>query len=217
MSTDDDLRSWVSEELEWDPKVHADAIAVSADGGEVTLRGTVGSVRERLEAQKAAARVAGVRAVENHLTVKLLNEHGRENAELRGDVLRALTLDSIVPTSIDARVDDGWVTLTGSADWQFEREEAELVAGSVFGVLGVVDEVMLNHKPAEAGDIQLAIKNAFERHAKLDAKKLDVDANNGTVTVTGTVASQAEHDSAIDAAWAAPGVTRVEDRVLVAR
>src|SRR6266542_6232117 len=113
--SDNDVERWVTEELHWDPKLDSNAIAVSANDGEVTLRGTVGSFREKRDAEKTAQRVYGVRTVTNDLKVRLLTEHGRDDADLRGAVLRALHFDSLIPETIDARVDDGWVTLTGTA------------------------------------------------------------------------------------------------------
>jgi osmotically-inducible protein OsmY len=214
-TNDDDVRRWVIEELYWDPKFDGKAIAVSVDDGEVTLRGTVGSLREKREAKKSAERVYGVESVKNELTVRILGKHGRDDAELRADVLQALMLDGLVPTSIDARVDDGMVTLTGTAQWQFERDEAELVAGNVSGVTGLVDDVRLEPSTPNAYDVKKSIEGALERDAKVDANLLAVDSSNGTVTVTGTVGSWAEHDSAIAAAWAAPGVKNVEDHVVV--
>src|SRR5882757_6123075 len=124
----------VNEELLWDPKVDSEEIAVAADDGTVTLRGTVGSFRQKREARKAAERVFGVVSVDNQPDVRILNEHRREEADLRGDVLRALKLDSLVPTTVDVTVKDGFVTLTGTAYWQYEREEAEFIAGNVIGV-----------------------------------------------------------------------------------
>src|SRR6476660_10226382 len=125
MSMDTDLVADVSDELFWDPKVDNTAIAVSADNGKITLRGTVGSLREKLEAKKAAERVYGVTSVDNSLQVRLMNDAKRGDAEVRGDVLQALMLDSLVPSTVDAKVDDGLVTLTGGANWQYQRDEAE--------------------------------------------------------------------------------------------
>ncbi len=171
MSLDNELTADVSDELFWDPKVDNTAIAVSADGGKITLRGTVGSLREKREAKKAAERVFGVITVDNQLQLKLMDDDRRADAELRGDVLQALMLDSLVPNTIDAKVEDGFVTLTGTADWQYQRDEADFVASNIVG--------------------------------------------NGTVTIDGTVSSWAEHDEALDAAWAAPGVTSVRDDMTV--
>src|SRR5262245_23643323 len=213
--SDDKLVADVTGELLWDPKVHNEAVAVSADDGVVTLRGTVGSFREKREAKKAAERVFGVTTVQNHLEVKLLGDDGRADADLRGDILQALMLDSAVPNTIDASVDDGFVTLTGTAEWQFQREEAELVSANVRGVVDIDNEIELTGPTPDARDVEDEITKSFERNAKLDANGLTVESSNGTITVRGTVTSWAEHDEAIDAAWAAPGVRNVHDRILV--
>jgi len=212
--SDDKLVEYVQEELIWDPKVDSAAIAVSAHGGKVTLRGTVGSFREKREAKKDTERVYGVKSVDNLLDVKLLNDKRREDADLRGDVLQALALNSLVPSTIDAKVDSGFVTLTGTADWQFERDEAEYVASSIVGALDVFDEIALKPTPS-ASDVKDKIEDAFKRNAKLDADDLSVKTSNGTVTIKGDVSSWAEHDEAITVAWSAPGVTDVRDRIHV--
>ena len=216
MSWDDELQLNVTDELFWDPKVDNEAIAVSADDGKITLRGTVGSLREKREAKKAAERVFGVISVDNQLQVKFMNDQKRDDADLRGDVLQALMLDSLVPKTIDATVKDGFVTLTGKADWQYQRDEAEFVASNIAGAFDVFDEIKLEHPTPHATDVQESIKKAFKRNAALDADILDVSTSNGSVTLKGTVSSWAEHDEALDAAWAAPGVISVHDQMLVA-
>jgi len=213
--TNEELERSVSEELSWDPKIGGEAIAVSAQDGIVTLRGTVGSFRQKREAKNAAERVWGVVSVNNHLDVEIMTEERREDADLRGDVLHALMLDSIVPADIDATVKDGFVTLTGSVDWQHQRDEATFVAGNVPGVTGVDDQISLNRPTPSAGEVQHAIRKAFKRNAKLDAESLAVATSSGTVTLTGTVHSWSERDAAVAAAWAAPGVTTVNDRLTV--
>src|SRR3954465_3444049 len=125
----------VNDELVWDPKVDAEAIAVSADDGMGTLRGPVGSFREKREARKAAERVAGVVYVDNELDVRLLDEERRDDAEVRGAVLQALMLHAFVPPTIDATVKEGFVTLSGSADSQYQRDEAEFLAGNLIGII----------------------------------------------------------------------------------
>ncbi len=215
MSLDNDLTADVSDELFWDPKVDNAEVAVSASDGKITLRGTVRSLREKREAKKAAQRVFGVISVDNQLQVKLMNDEKREDAELRGDVLQALMLDGLVPSTVDAKVEDGFVTLTGTADWQYERDEAEFVASNIVGALDIIDEIELNRPTPDAGDVQESIKKAFKRNAKIDADDLYVSTENGTVTINGAVSSWAEHDEAIDAAWAAPGVTSVHDEMTV--
>jgi osmotically-inducible protein OsmY len=216
MSLDKELAADVGDELFWDPKLDNSSIAVSASDGTITLRGTVGSLREKREAKKAAQRVYGVISVDNQLKVKLMDDERREDADLRGDVLQALMLDSLVPATVDAKVADGFVTLTGTADWQYQRDEAELVASNIVGALDVIDEIELNDPTPSAGDVQESIRKAFKRNAALDADDLYISSDNGTVTIDGTVSSWAEHDEAIDAAWAAPGVTSVHDEMTVA-
>jgi osmotically-inducible protein OsmY len=211
----DELQRWVKEELHWDPQIDDAEIGVSADGGTVTLRGTVGTFREKREAKKAAERVYGVTSVKDELRVRLLTKEGRKDADLRGDVLQALMLDNTVPKSVDADVEDGWVTLTGSVDWKYQRDEAEYVAGNVEGVIGVDDLIDLKKPDPDAKDVKHDIEKALERNAKVDAHQLKVDTHNGTVAVTGTVSSWSEHDEALAAAWAAPGVTDVTDHIVV--
>lgn len=213
--TNDELQGRVRDELLWDPKVDSALIAVSANDGEVTLRGTVGSLRQKREAQKAAERVYGVTSVNNRLEVRILDEYGRQDADLRGAVLRAMALDGLIPKTIDARADDGLVTLTGTAAWQYQREEAEFVAGNVPGVVDVDDQITLTNPEPKVGDVKQAIELALQRDAKLDAEGLSVNTHGNLVMLSGAVGSWGEHDAAVAAAWAAPGVTAVEDRIVV--
>ena len=214
--SNDELTSHVTDELFWDPKVDNAAIAVSMDDGVVTLRGTVGSLRQKREAKKDAERVWGVKNVNNDLQVRLLNDDRREDADLGGAVLQALMLDSLVPATVGADVDDGMVTLKGKANWQFQRDEAETVATNVAGVVSVENAIELVPPSPSAEDLEHSLKKAMERNAKLDADSVSVESSNGTVTLRGTVSSWADHDEAVSAAWAAPGVTRVKDHILVA-
>jgi osmotically-inducible protein OsmY len=213
--TDEALALNVKDELFWDPKVDSEEIAVSADDGTIALRGTVGSFRQKREAKKAAERVHGVVYVENDLAVRILTESRRADADLRGDVLQALSLDSLVPTSVDAKVEDGYVTLSGAVDWQYQRDEATFVAGNLGGVTGVDNEILVGGAGRTISGVSDAIQKAFKRDAKIDADNLIVAASDGTVTLSGSVRSWSEHDAALAAAWAGPGVTTVNDRLTV--
>jgi osmotically-inducible protein OsmY len=213
--SNDDVKKQVTDELLWDPKVDNTAVAVSVDNGVVTLRGTVGTFREKLEARQDAKRVYGVKDVKNELDVQILSDHKRDDADLRGAVLQALTLDSTIPSTIDAKVANGDVTLTGTANWKYQADEAEFVAGNVRGVVAVDSEVELVPPAPTAQDVHHSIKKALERNAKLDSESISVESENGTVTLSGEVSSWADHDQAIEAAWAAPGVTRVKDHIAV--
>jgi osmotically-inducible protein OsmY len=212
--SNDELRLDVEEELVWDPRVDNAAIAVSTDDGDVTLRGTVGSFHEKREAANAAKRVYGVR-VDNELGVRLLDGVRRDDADVRGGVLQALMLDAAVPSTIDASVRDGIVTLTCTTPFNYQRAEAEFVAGNVPGVIGVDDQVELTIADPTPSDVRHSITKAFKRDASLDADSLSIDTFDGTVTLSGHVDSWVEHDAAVNAAWAAPGVLAVEDELVV--
>jgi osmotically-inducible protein OsmY len=215
--TDEQLARDVSDELHWDPQVDSQAITVSAADGVVTLHGTVGSSWQRREATRAAQRVRGVVGVENQLEVRLGDDDRWEDAELRGDVLQALMLDSRVPTSVEATVKDGAVTLTGPVDWRYQRDEAEMVTDNVPGVASVQNQIVL-HRPTtrpDAADVATNIRRALRRNARLDADAIHVTTSDMTVTLSGTVHSWDEHRAALDAAWAAPSVQAVEDRLKV--
>jgi osmotically-inducible protein OsmY len=213
--TDKQLQLVVADELFWDPKIDAEEIAVAADEGLVTLRGTVGSFRQKREAKAAAERVWGVVEVDNELQVRILDDRRRDDAEVRGDVLQALMLNSLIPTSVDAKVSYGLVTLTGSVDHQYQRDEAVCVAANVLGVVGVDDEIMLAEPTPDPSDVAHDIKKAFERDARLDSQNLSVESSNGTVTLRGTVRSWYERDAAVAAAWAAPGARAVDDQLSI--
>jgi len=213
--TNAELARSVAAELGWDPRVGSGLIDVSADDGRVTLRGTVGSFRQKREARRAAERVHGVTSVDDRLAVRLPGEHRRGDADLRADVLRALTLDVLVPPTVDASVTDGYVVLGGTAGWQYQRDEAVLVAGNVRGVVDVRSDIDLLTTSRCGGEATAAIAKALERDAEIEAATVGVEALDGTAILTGSVRSLAEHDAAVAAAWAAPGVGTVDDRLTV--
>ena len=213
--TDDELRLGVVAELFWDPRVKAEQVTVSAEDGTVTLRGTVSSCRQKREAVAAARRVHGVIEINDEMRVRIPDSDRRGDAVLRGDVLQALMLDSLIPASVDAKVEGGFVTLIGTVSWQYQRDEAEFIAGNVPGVCGVSNGTVLI-PVLGPGYIAKRIAAAFGRNAILADGNLSVTTTCfGMVTVSGVVHSWAEHDNAIAAAWAAPGVTEVDDRIVI--
>jgi osmotically-inducible protein OsmY len=212
---DDDLRRHVAAELSWDPQVGSDAIEVSAASGMVTLQGTVTSIRLKRAGGRAAARVRGVTRVANELRVQIPDKDRRDDEDLRGDVLEALMLDVSVPMTVDAQARDGFVTLTGTAQWHYQREAAELRTANVPGVAGIDNAISLTQTP-DAREARDAIRAAFRRDAALEADGLSVEtSSDGLVILSGTVSCWAAHDHAVACAWSAPGVTQVDDRIHV--
>ena len=210
--SNDDLVGFVSGELFWDPKVDGSTIAVSADDGRVTLRGTVSSLAEKREAAKAAERVFGVVSVDNKLEVSLFDDDGERTRMPRSGKTcsRRSCSTASCPSTVDAEVFDGIVTLSGTVEWRYQRDEAERVASTIVGVSEIVDSIVIVSSGPRAGEVADAIKAAFVRNAKLDADDLSVSSSDGRVTVEGVVSSWTEHNDALDAAWAAPGVTDVD-------
>ena len=214
--TDDDLRRDVAAELYWDPQAGSPAIEVSAASGMVTLRGTVASLRHKRAGGIAAARVRGVTGVANELRVQIPDRDRRDDEDLCGDVREALMLEASVPMTVDAQARDGFVTLTGTVEWHYQREAAESRTASVPGVAGIGNAIALA-KAAEAADARAAadaISCAFRRDAMLDPGRLSVETfSGGLVILSGTVSSWAAHDHAVAAAWSAAGVTDIDDRI----
>ena len=212
---DDDLRNRVVAELSGDPRVDGETVQVSASTGTVTLRGTVDSLRLKRAAGRAVARVRGVASIANELRVELPAQDRRSDEDLRGDVLEALMLDTSVPTTVDARVRNGFVTLTGMVQWHHQREAAESRATDVPGVAGIDNAIALTQTP-DADGVREAITGAFRRNAALDADTLSVETpSSGLVIVSGIVSSWSAHDQAVAAAWSVTGVTQVDDRIRV--
>jgi osmotically-inducible protein OsmY len=210
---DEHLRRDVAAQLSWDPRVGTAAITVSVHGGVVTLHGTVASCRARHEADQAAKRVGGVTRVDSKLVVRpVIGPH--DDTELSGDVLNALMLNVLIPMTVTARARDGLVTLAGTARWQHERDEAELCASGVPGVADIINHIRLTPSAPGPGTTD-AIMSALRRSAVLGDCEVSVEMiPDGTVILAGTIPSWAAHAEAIATAWAAPGVTEVQDKLV---
>lgn len=210
-----DLQANVAAELDWDPRVDNSDVAVAGHEGAVTLRGSVGNLRQMREAQGAARRVRGATSVSNYLKVRAPADRTGVDADVNNAVRQALMLNATIPTTISADVANGVVHLAGNARWHCQREEAEFTCAAVTGVRGIVDQVGLVPIPAE-DDIQRSIISAYRRNASLARHLLSVDAlASGVVILSGAVTSWGEHDDAMATAWSAPGVTNVDDRILL--
>ena len=214
MKSDLEVRQDVERELAWDPRIDAANIAVAAKQGVVTLTGQVRNFIEKWEAEDAAKRVAGVIGIANDLEVTLVGP-AVSNTDLAERVSMALQWNAAVPAdAIKAVVSDGWVTLEGSVQWYHQKAAAEDAVRSLHGVRGVTNLISIDN-PVDPQDLSGRISEALTRNAHIDARNVTVRAEGHTVVLEGSVRTWAEREEAEKAAWAAPGVTSVENRLVV--
>jgi osmotically-inducible protein OsmY len=205
----------VTSELEWDPSIDVTNVGVAVKDGVVTLTGHLETFAEKFAIERAVQRVEGVRAVAVELDVKLEPGHRRSDAEIAAAAESALQWHALVPEErIRVMVEKGWVTLTGEVDWEFQRISAEKAVRPLTGVVGLSNGITLKAKTTPA-NITARIQEALSRQAEREARNIEVSVSGSLVTLTGKVHSWAERAAVQGAAWSAPGITQVVNRLSV--
>ena len=215
MNSDRQLQLDVLDELRWEPGVKATDIGATVKDGVVTLEGTVDSYAEKWAAEEAVKRLPGVKALAMDIEVKIPGSNERTDTDIAQAAESALKWDIAVPSNkIKVSVERGFVTLDGEVDWKFQKSAADRAVRHLTGVTGMNNFITIKPKVAPE-KVTEKIEAALKRNAILDAEQITVQADGSKVTLSGTVHSWAELDAAVDAAWAAPGVSEVENQLAV--
>jgi len=213
MKTDSTLKQDILDELDWEPSVDATHIGVIVRDGIVTLTGTVTTYAEKNAAENAVKRVLGVRAVVMEVEVKLPGSVKQTDQDIARAAVNNLRWNTSVPDDrIHVRVEEGWVTLDGTVDWNYQKEAAKNAVQNLGGVRGVTNVVQVK-AAIEPQNVKEKIRRALERSANIDADSIAVKVEGHKVILSGSVQSWAEKRQAKEAAWSAPGVTEVQDNI----
>jgi osmotically-inducible protein OsmY len=212
---DKDLRQKVVDQLDFDPSIDSAAIGVAVKGGVVTLSGYVPNYFQKMQAERVVKAVKGVRGIAQKLEVRVDGSDATSDEEIARRALASLALDIMIPPdAVQVRVAQGWVTLSGEVDWQYQRTAAEADVRKLRGVAGITNSITLKQRPL-ARDVERRIREALHRDATLDAAAIDVTVLGDRVTLDGKVDCWRDRELVEQAAWAVPGVRTVQDNLHV--
>lgn len=217
MGGDTQLKKHVEDELRWQPTVDEASIGVSVKDAIVTLTGHARTYAEKIAAERAVMRIKGVKALASELQVSLPGAHKRTDEDIARAALNVLGWNAVVPKdAVKVQVTKGWVTLSGVVEWSYQKHNAEREISRLMGVRGVINEIEVkpSRTPASA-EIRTGIEAALKRSAEVEARRIHVEIQGPTVVLTGTVSSWPERNAAERAAWAAAGVSKVENKLLI--
>ena len=201
-------------ELRWEPRVSHEEIGVAVHNGIVTLSGMVPNYAEKMAAEKAAMRVRGVKGIAEEIEVRLSSQHEKNDTEIAEAVVNALKWNVWTPDDIKVKVQNGWVALTGQVNYDYQRTSVANAVRFLSGVTGISNNLTVKQR-ANVTRVKEEIEEALKRDAELEAERIRVAANNGTVTLTGDVHSYFEKNAAGSAAWRSPGVSSVKNELRV--
>ncbi len=213
---DNILRQIIIDELEFEPSIDAANIGVAVDNGVVTLTGHVSTFAQKAAAENAALSVKGVKGLAQEIEVRPFGANVTADDEIARRALHTIGWNTVIPDgAVQVRVQNGWVTLTGKVEWQYQKVAAVDIIRHLQGVLGVDSNIEVKPRTS-VSDVKKRIEDALKRNAEVKAKAIDVNVSGGKVTLDGMVHTWAERSAAVRAAWAAPGVHMVEDRIRIA-
>jgi len=211
--TDKYLRQLVLDELDFEPSVEAANIGVAVENGVVTLTGHVGSYAQKVAAERAVQRVKGVRGIAEEIEIRYPDAKKTADDQIAQRVINIIGWNAQVPSgAVKVKVQKGWVTLTGSVDWHYQKMAAEAAVRKLSGVVGVLNDIELKPR-VQSSDVKQKILDALKRNADLEANAIRIEVQGDRVKLEGKVKAWYERNLIEHAAWSVPGVRAVEDRL----